>query len=774
MLAPDDVAQWRSRVFTLLMSVILVLALVAAVPSAALAIYRNLPAIALMDTGALAWILAIWRLDQLAYRTRVLHFLAMLYVVGIGSLIATGAIGLFFLLAAPALAAVLLGTRQAFAALTLSAAAMLVLGLTGYSEIAVGHFPPDSVTSVLILTLNFTCVGALITLSCGTLLKGLAGSLKDVRTVAGSLEEGQILLRAMNAELRLTSAALAGLNEMVLIVKVDERPGAVQPIIFANRAFERRSGYRADEIIGRSMRMLHGPDTDPAVVARIVQAMGKREPVSAELINYSKAGEPSWVEIDMVPFASEGGPITHLVVVGRDITERRRSADAIEQLAFYDVLTGLPNRRLLMERLHALVDQAHAGCGLGAVLYIDLDNFKSVNDARGHATGDALLKHVATHLGAAVREGDTVARLGGDEFVILAANLGTDADSATAAALALARQVGKALRQPVQIDGQAYCSSGSVGVALPLRQGQTMHDLMREADTAMYHAKAAGRNGVALFETTMLAAAENVLMLERDLATAIPNKELALHLQLQVDPSGTPVGAEVLLRWRRADGMLVPPDVFIPVAEETGLIVPLGAWVLRHACLAWRALEQAGHALPLSINVSPRQFRQPDFVAVVRDIVLETGVPPQQLIFEVTEGLLVDDLDETVRRMHQLAQLGIRFSIDDFGTGYSNLAYLRKMPLYELKIDKGFIRDMPDDSNGTALVQSILAMAGQLGLRVVAEGIETVEQARFLAQNGQPCMQGYLFCRPMPLEDLVRRLSSADLAGAVDTIEAVA
>lgn len=774
MLAHDDVAQWRVRVFTLLMSVVMVLAVVAAVPSATLAISRNLPAIALMDTGALAWILTIWRFDGLAYRTRVLHFLAMLYTVGIGSLIATGAIGLFFLMAAPALAVILLGTRQAVAALTLSAATLLVLGLTGHSQITVGHYPHDSLPGVLILTLNFSCVGALITLGCGTLLKGLAGSLKDVRTVAGSLEEGQTLLRAMNAELRLTSAALAGLNEMVLIVKVDDRPGAIQPVIFVNRAFERRSGYRADEMIGRSMRMLHGPDTDPAVVARIVRAMGKREPVSAELINYSKAGEPSWVEIDMVPFASEGGPITHLVVVGRDITERRRSADAIEQLAFYDVLTGLPNRRLLMERLHALVEQAHAGCGLGAVLYLDLDNFKSVNDARGHATGDALLKHVATHLGAAVREGDTVARLGGDEFVILAANLGTDADSATATALALARQVGTALRQPVQIDGQAYCSSGSIGVALPLRQGQTMHDLMREADTAMYHAKAAGRNGVALFETTMLAAAENVLMLERDLATAIPNKELALHLQLQVDPSGTPVGAEVLLRWRRADGMLVPPDVFIPVAEETGLIVPLGAWVLRHACLAWRALDQAGHALPLSINVSPRQFRQPDFVAVVRDIVLETGVPPQQLIFEVTEGLLVDDLDETVRRMHQLAQLGIRFSIDDFGTGYSNLAYLRKMPLYELKIDKGFIRDMPDDSNGTALVQSILAMAGQLGLRVVAEGIETAEQARFLAQNGQPCMQGYLFCRPMPLEDLVRRLSTADLAGAVDTVEAVA
>jgi diguanylate cyclase (GGDEF)-like protein/PAS domain S-box-containing protein len=769
MLAHDDVAQWRTRVFTSLMSVVLVLALVAAVPSAALAVYRNIPAVALMDTAALAWILTIWRMDHLAYRTRVLNFLAMLYGVGVGSMLAAGAIGLFYLLAAPALAAVLLGTRQAIAGLALSAATLMVLGLTGQTDIPVGHYAHDSLPSVLILTLNFTCVGGLITLTCGTLLKGLAGSLKDVRTSAASLQEGQNLLRAMNGELRLTSAALAGLNEMVLIVKVDERPGAIQPIIFANRAFERRSGYRADEIVGRSMRVLHGPDTDPAVVARIVEAMGKREPVSAELVNYSKSGEPCWVEIDMVPFAGEGGPITHLVVVGRDITERRRSADAIEQLAFFDVLTGLPNRRLLMERLHALVEGAHTGRGLGAVLYIDLDNFKSVNDARGHATGDALLKHVAAHLVDAVREGDTVARLGGDEFVILAANLGSDGAAATDAARDLAQKVGEALRRPAVIDNQVYHSSGSIGVALPLRQGQTMHDLLREADTAMYHAKAAGRNGIALFETTMLAAAENVLTLERGLADALARNELALHLQLQVDPAGAPVGAEVLLRWRRADGVLVPPDVFIPVAEETGLIVPLGAWVLRHACLAWRELERAGHALPLSINVSPRQFSQPDFVAMVRAVVQETGVPPRQLIFEVTEGLLVDDIDDTVSRMQELAQLGIRFSIDDFGTGYSNLAYLRKMPLYELKIDKGFIRDMPDDSNGTALVQSILAMAGQLGLRVVAEGIETSEQARFLAEHGQPCMQGYLFCRPMPLPDLIERLASAEV-GAADAL----
>jgi EAL domain-containing protein (putative c-di-GMP-specific phosphodiesterase class I) len=263
---------------------------------------------------------------------------------------------------------------------------------------------------------------------------------------------------------------------------------------------------------------------------------------------------------------------------------------------------------------------------------------------------------------------------------------------------------------------------------------------------------------VALFETAMLADAQRKLTIERDLATALENGELAMHLQLQVGHDGQPAGAELLMRWQRADGSFVPPDVFIPVAESSGLIVPLGRWVLRQACRAWLALARAGHPLPLSINVSPLQFRQPDFVAQVRAVLAETGAPPDQLIFEVTEGLLIEDIGQAIGRMQELAALGIRFSIDDFGTGYSNLAYLKKMPLYELKIDKSFMRDTPHDVNGTAIVQSILAMAAHLGLRVVAEGIETDEQARFLTDHGSPYMQGFLFHRPMPLEKLIERL----------------
>ncbi|WP_373994637.1 putative bifunctional diguanylate cyclase/phosphodiesterase [Massilia sp. 9096] len=739
------------------MSTVRTVALVAAVPSAALAIHHGVPAVALMDVIAMAWILAISRLEQWSHRVRVWNFLAMLFGVASGSMISVGALGLCYLMGLPIMAVILLGMREAFAMLALSAASMMVLGLSGHSDLAVADFAKDSLAGVGIFTLNFTCVGVFITLSCGTLLKGLSKSLNDVRGFAGSLEEGQAALHAANGELGLTSAALASLNDMVLIVKVAE--GSTQPIIFANAAFERHSGYRADEIVGHSMRVLHGPDTDPAAVELLVDAMARRAPVRTQLMNYTKAGTPCWVEVEMVPFASEGGPITHWVVVGRDITEQRRSAEAIRQLAFFDVLTGLPNRRLLMDRLNVMVADAHAGNGLGALLYLDLDNFKSVNDARGHATGDALLKHVAARLSATVRKCDTVARLGGDEFVVLLQDLGTDSAAATAAALALAGQVGAALTHPVEIDGQTYQSSGSIGVALPVRPTHTVQDLLREADTAMYHAKSAGRNGVALFETTMLAEAENTLTLERDLAHAVDKGQLALHLQLQVGRDGAPIGAEVLLRWRRADGVLLPPDVFIPVAEASGLIVPIGAWVLRQSLKAWLELERIGYPLPLSINVSPRQFREPDFVATVRAALMETGVPPDQLILEVTEGLLVDDLDETAARMRELAQLGVRFSIDDFGTGYSNLAYLRKMPLYELKIDRSFLRDTPHDINGTAIVQSILAMAGHLGLRVMAEGVETAAQARFLEANGAPCMQGYLFGRPMPLDALIDRLA---------------
>jgi diguanylate cyclase (GGDEF)-like protein/PAS domain S-box-containing protein len=759
MVSVNDIAAWRNRIFSSLLSVVLALGTIAAVPSIPLLIRQGLWPVALMDTVALAWIFGIWRLESLPYRLRVLNFLAVLYAVAIALMLGIGPASLNYLLGPPVMAVILLGTRPAMIALALSAASIMGLGGSGLVKLGVPGMEDNALQAALAVTLNFSCVGAMITLTSGTLLKGLSQTLENVRAK-------QDRLRTVNDELELTSAAVARLNDMVLIARAVDSLDSEQPVIFANDAFLRRTGYTRDDIIGRSMRVLHGPETDQATVTRILDAMAHNQPVHAEMVNYTKEGKPYWVEMEMVPFAGEGMQASHWVVVGRDITERRSAADAIHRLAFYDVLTGLPNRRLLMERLDAMVEQARSGRGLGALLYVDLDNFKNVNDARGHATGDALLVHAAARLTGAVRQRDIVARIGGDEFVIMLDGLAADAAGATRAAQAVADKIRSALAEAFEIEGQAYHCSASIGVALPLQAGGNAQDLLREADTAMYRAKAEGRNGVAMFDPAMLAEAQRKLSLERDLAQALDNGELAMHLQLQVSHDGLPAGAELLMRWQRADGGFVPPDVFIPAAESSGLIVPLGRWVLREACRSWLALNAAGHALPLSINVSPLQFRQPDFVESVSAVLLETGAPPGQLIFEVTEGLLVEDVGQTVGRMRELAALGIRFSIDDFGTGYSNLAYLKKMPLYELKIDKSFMRDTPHDANGTAIVQSILAMASHLGLRVVAEGIESDAQARFLAEHGGAAMQGYLFHRPMPLAQLIERLEDAQCTAA--------
>jgi diguanylate cyclase (GGDEF)-like protein/PAS domain S-box-containing protein len=760
----NDIAAWRERIFNSLLPVVLVVGTLATLSIIPILIDHGMWSVGVVDSAALACIFVIWRLKHLPYNTRVLSFLAVVYALSIALMLTVGAASLSYLLGPPVVAAILLSTRPAIIALALGAASIVGLGATNHITLNVPGWEHEPLKASLVAASNYLSVGAMLSLTCGTLLKGLSHTLAEVRGVAASLETNQAALYDLNSELELTSAAVSRLNDMVLIARAADGEDDAQPVTFVNDAFLRRTGYARDEIVGRSMRVLRGPDTDHAVVTRIMDAMAAGQPCKAELMSYTKSGEPYWVEIEMVTFARPGQPASHWVVVGRDVTERRAAAEAIHRLAFYDVLTGLPNRRLLMERLETLVAQARSGGALGAVLYLDLDNFKDVNDAHGHATGDALLGHAAARLTAAVGPRDTVARIGGDEFVVLLDGRHGDPAAARRAALALTDTIRAALAAPLQIGGRPLHITASMGVALParadLRADTGAHELLREADTAMYHAKAGGRDGVAVFEDAMLADLQHKLALEHELAQALEKGELAMHLQLQVEHDGNPAGAELLMRWRRADGSQVPPDVFIPIAETSGLIVPLGQWVLRQACQAWLRLDRAGHALPLSINVSPLQFRQPDFVTQVRAILQQTGVPPQQLIFEVTEGLLIDEFDQTVARMHELAGLGIRFSIDDFGTGYSNLAYLRKMPLYELKIDKRFVRDTPHDAGGTAIVHSILAMAGHMGLRVVAEGIETAEQARFLASHRHACMQGYLFHRPMALDALLAQLQS--------------
>jgi diguanylate cyclase (GGDEF)-like protein/PAS domain S-box-containing protein len=736
----NDIATWRERIFASLLSVVLVVGALSTAAIIPLLAIQGMWTVAVADVSALAWIFVIWRLKGLSYNTRVLHFLAVVYMLAVALMLTVGPASLSYLLGPPLIAAILLSLRPALLALGLGAATLIAAGAAGHITLHVPGWEHDPLKAALVAAVNYSTIGTMLVLTCSTLLKGLSFSL---------------------GELELTAAAVARLNDLVLIAKAADAQQAPQPITFANDAFLRRTGYTRDEIVGHSLHLLQGPETDPAVLKHLFYTLLAGERCNAELVCYTRAGATFWVELEAVPFSRAGESPSHWVVVGRDITERRMAADAIHRLAFYDVLTGLPNRRLLVERLGALVERARAGHGLGAVLYLDLDNFKDINDARGHAVGDALLGHAAARLGRALRAGDTVARIGGDEFVVLVEGLGPDPEAAARAAMDVAGQIRNALAAPLDLDGQPYQVASSIGVALAQGSGASASDLLREADTAMYRAKAGGRNGVVLFESAMLAEAQRKLTLERDLAQALANGELAMYLQLQVDHGGQPAGAELLMRWRRADGSMVRPDLFIPAAESSGIIVPLGNWVLRQACAAWLALDRAGHPMPLSINVSPLQFRQPDFVQQVRAILRETGAPPQQLIFEVTEGLLIEDIGQTIARMHELSALGIRFSVDDFGTGYSNLAYLRKMPLYELKIDRSFMHDTPHDAGGTAIVQSILSMAGHLGLRVVAEGIESEAQAGYLRQHGGAYMQGFLYHRPMPLDQLIGWLGSA-------------
>ncbi|KQZ27584.1 bifunctional diguanylate cyclase/phosphodiesterase [Duganella sp. Root1480D1] len=437
-----------------------------------------------------------------------------------------------------------------------------------------------------------------------------------------------------------------------------------------------------------------------------------------------------------------------------------RSLAEGEQLAFYDPLTGLPNRRLLLDRLASLLASSERQQVFSAVMFVDLDRFKTINDARGHATGDHLLRLAAQRLEELVRKSDTVARIGGDEFVVLLAHLAPDLATAGNAAQGVAEKIRAALAQEFEIAGQGYGCSASIGVTLLPRYGQQADDLLREADTAMYRAKGAGRNGIAFFEAAMQSEVERRLTLERELAQAIEQERLHVAYQPQFDCHGRLHGAELLMRWERDEGAMVAPAIFIPLAEEAGLIVPLGLWALKQACLAQQRMSVLGLSLPLSVNVSPQQFRQADFVHQVRTVLQEHGVEPALLILEVTEGLLVEKMDEIVARMNELAALGVRFSIDDFGTGYSSLAYLKRMPLYELKIDRSFIMDMPDDASDVVIVQTILAMAGQMGLRVVAEGVETQAQADFLAAHGCHALQGYLLGRPAPLPALLDLLTA--------------
>ncbi|MDQ0587816.1 bifunctional diguanylate cyclase/phosphodiesterase [Variovorax paradoxus] len=468
----------------------------------------------------------------------------------------------------------------------------------------------------------------------------------------------------------------------------------------------------------------------------------------------------TWFEISVSRKVIGEGAAARFIVILRDITESKLAAREIEHLAFYDSLTGLPNRRLLLHRLQSTIDSNVRRSRHGALLFLDLDDFKTLNDALGNATGDALLKQVALRLQDNLKEGGTVARLGGDEFVVLLDNLSDDAGVAAMQTNAAGEAILAALNGSFQLADHQYHSTCSIGAVVFGATQQSLEDLLKQADIAMYYAKSAGGDALRFFETSMQTAITARATLESELHAALAGEQFVLHYQSQVTSEGHIVGAEVLIRWQHPVRGMVQPGGFIELAEETGLIVPIGMWVLETACIQlerWSHDSRRRH-LRLAVNVSARQFRTDDFVDRVRDVLARTGADPTRLELELTESLLQDKVGETISKMQALAALGVRFSMDDFGTGFSSLSYMTQLPLNQIKVDKFFVQSIGIDPKVELIIQAIIGMARNLDLEIVAEGVETQQQFEFLQVHGAMLCQGYLFSRPVPLDQFDAQL----------------
>jgi diguanylate cyclase (GGDEF)-like protein/PAS domain S-box-containing protein len=528
-------------------------------------------------------------------------------------------------------------------------------------------------------------------------------------------------------------------------------------ILKTNKAFTDITGYSAQEVVGKTPKLLSSGRHGPEFYAEMWQSITQKGTWEGEIWNRRKGGEvfPEWLTITAV--RDGAGVATHYVGTFTDNTLRKVAEDQIKTLAFYDPLTQLPNRRLLMDRLAMAQTNSTRRQHHCALLFVDLDNFKTINDTVGHQVGDRLLEEVARRLSHCVREGDTVARLGGDEFVVMLEDLSLHELDATTQAEAIGENILRALDQVYEISGHRHYSTASIGITLfGSVKNESIDEPLKRADMAMYQAKAAGRNALRFFDPNMQAVVAARAELEAGLRKALDQHQLVLHYQPQVSKDHRVLGVEALVRWKHPQRGIVSPSEFIPLAEETGLILPLGDWVLRAACaqlVAWSASPDTRH-LTVAVNVSARQFHQEKFAEQVLSVLEQTGADPHLLKLELTESLLVTNVEGVVAKMNLLKSHGVGFSLDDFGTGYSSLSYLKRLPLDQLKIDQGFVRNILSDPNDAAISKMVILLAESLGLDVIAEGVETPAQEQYLHSQGCGSCQGYLFSQPIPAKDL--------------------
>ncbi|HEX8978191.1 MAG TPA: EAL domain-containing protein [Parasulfuritortus sp.] len=555
---------------------------------------------------------------------------------------------------------------------------------------------------------------------------------------------GIVLSRSKAQEsLRLFVKAFEGSEEGFVITDAEQR------ILSVNPAFSKVMGYTQEEVIGLTPAHFASGHHNSQFYEAMWQSIRTFGHWRGEIWNRRKNGEvfPEWLSVAAVN--DENGHTTHYIGIFSDISERKSAEERIQYLSSHDPLTGLPNRMLFQDRLENAIAFAARNHGKAALLNIDLDNFKLLNDSLGHAAGDALLRIVANRLKECVNETDSLSRLGGDEFLLALADV-PDTDAVSAVVLNLLEEVSK----PIELDGRTLSLSGSIGIAVYPDDGQDFETLLKRADKAMYHAKEAGRNTYRYFTERLNTDSLEHLHIAHGLRQAVKQNQFVLHYQPQIDSaSGRLSGAEALIRWNHPSEGLVQPGRFIAIAEQTGLIVEIGEWVLHEACRQAVAWQRAGlPPMVVGVNMSAVQFRRGDVERSIRSALDASGLDPQHLEIELTESVLLEDMDTMLALVKRLKALGIKLAIDDFGTGYSSLSYLKKFKVDRLKIDQSFIRDLASDPDDLAIVQAIVQMARILNLRTVAEGVETAEQLAFLSEQHCDEIQGYYYSRPLPAD----------------------